>query len=245
MKKVSKIIAVTCMLTMTLMSLTACGSGNTTTETTQASTEAAAETTTEAAETVETAETATETATIEGLVWEASMNSIQIQVEDGTQYFFTMADDCTTDLADGVLLGAPVAVTYTGNLDDGTATAVALGESSLEMSCPTEAYAFAMSTINAIAFMDQDGFADALAYPTYMNLDDQGNGVEIASKDDFLAMDETEVFTEAFCMINDVNLFGMTKAEAGYVVYLDDSHAGFTFVDQDGTFAITGFSVYE
>ena len=57
--------------------------------------------------------------TFEGIIADASMNTVTVKAPDKTCTFSTM--DADKSEANGLLLGAPVVVDYTGKLEDGAA----------------------------------------------------------------------------------------------------------------------------
>lgn len=175
-----------------MLTISACGSKNTTGAVTTAETTTAAETTT-----VE--ETTTEEITTEGTTTEESA---------GTEESTVTAEGAESEVQEGLT-------------DD-------------------QIKSFAEEIQAAVASQDISWLADLVAYPVYVSLE-VGEGSEIQSKEEFLAIDKEKLFTEKLMkQIADVNPEELEMFGAGIIMGED---INITFNNVNGEPAITGINL--
>lgn len=243
------------LVVMTICSMVAslCACGTKAEEAAPATTVAAVEETTAAAETTEaaTVEAATEEAataeaaeagTVTGIVTDAAMNSLMIQAEDGSFYMFSKEDTTKVNCTDGILLGNVVDVAYTGTQDAGDAVAVEINDSTVTAKADREALEFALTVINTMQFMDQEGLASLMTYPAYVGVGEIDETVD--SADALAALDREKLFPEnLITTISDYNLFNLESTEAGYVIGDGKPNVIFNVdANSESGFGITGIN---
>lgn len=97
---------------------------------------------------------------------------------------------------------------------------------------------FATQVVAAVDAKDIDALAELVAYPTYVGL---GEGIEVATKEDFVAIGADALFTdELIAAVDAVDLSALEMVEAGCV--LGDGTPNVTFNYVDGALAITGIN---
>lgn len=186
----------------------------------------------------ETEEAEPEQHTSEGLVTETAVNHMTLLTPEGEFLFIGYPDaGVETDLEGGIQLGSIVKVDYTGSSENGDAVAVKVAAGNIRTDIPREAYAFAIAAVDAIKFMDQEGFADMMAYPVYLEPEENA-GVTVKSKEGFMSIDREKIFTGDLMMLGDYNFLNMVHAEAGYIV--GDGTPNFIFEETENGFGITG-----
>lgn len=98
--------------------------------------------------------------------------------------------------------------------------------------------AFANEIKAAVADKDIEALADLLSYPSYVAV---GDGVEVDSKDDFIALGADTVFTQELCdTIAAVDVSALESSMAGIV--MGDATPNIIFKSVDGTLGITGIN---
>ena len=92
---------------------------------------------------------------------------------------------------------------------------------------------FATQVVAAVDAKDIDALAELVAYPTYVGL---GEGIEVATKEDFVAIGADALFTdELIAAVDAVDLSALEMVEAGCV--LGDGTPNVTFNYVDGALA--------
>lgn len=225
------------------ISLTACGKvaveetaqGTAAQDTTIEKTEAATEAVSARAD-------GTDTLAIDGIVLDAAMNSVQIQSAEGIALEFAIEDAAhIVDLKDGLLIGIPVNITYSGTIkgsDTSEVTIEKISESAIVPSLSGEQLSFAADIILAVQAKELELLSSYVSYPVYVGI---GEGETIKSKEEFMALDAAKVFTpELVGAVTSVNLFEIIEAEAGIV--LGDGSPNIIFGGESGNFGIKGIN---
>lgn len=240
MKSNQKVLMAVCLAAALLG--TACGSKEETgaEPSAQAAAEAQSEQTPETITPVP-AETTTAMA-VDGIVLDAAMNSMEIQTTEGLTLEFAIEDASNVvDLKDGLLIGIPVNVAYTGTIEGtntGNITILKVTESKLAPSLSQEQLSFAADIILTVQAKDLNLLAEYTAYPVYIGI---GEGKEIASKEEFLDLNADEIFTgELVEAVSSINLFEITEVKAGIV--LGDAKPNIIFSEVKGEFGICGIN---
>lgn len=165
----------------------------------------------------ETAE-ATEGTVVTGIITEAAMNTFSIQAEDGTYYLFAKDENAKVNCADGILLGEVVDVTYTGTQEAGDTVAVEINDSTVAAKADKDVIAFAISVMQSVQFMDQEGLSSMMTYPAYVCAGDVDETV--ADADAFKAIDSEKLFLlELSDAVVNYNLFNLEEVPGtGYIM---------------------------
>ncbi len=180
--------------------------------------EAPAEDTTEATEETTKTTEETEGTVVTGIITEAAMNTFSIQAEDGTYYLFAKDDNTKVNCADGILLGEVVDVTYTGTQEAGDMVAVEINDSAVETKADKEAITFAISAMQSVQFMDQEGLSSMMTYPAYVCVGDIDETV--ADAETFKAIDSEKLFSQELSdVVVNYNLFNLEEVPGtGYIL---------------------------
>ncbi len=98
---------------------------------------------------------------------------------------------------------------------------------------------FATKIVAAVDAKDIDALAELVVYPTYVGL---GEGIEVAAKEDFVAIGADKLFTdELIAAVDATDLSTLTATEAGYI--LGDGKPNIIFAyGADNTLGITGIN---
>lgn len=102
---------------------------------------------------------------------------------------------------------------------------------------------FANQIREAVAAKDIEKLADLVSYPTYVGFPDEG--IVIQSKEDFVALDQNQVFTEAMLSsINDADVSALEASMAGFTLAkaYEQGIPSITFSIVNGKLGITGIN---
>lgn len=101
---------------------------------------------------------------------------------------------------------------------------------------------FAAQIKAAVSAKDAGALAELMSYPTYVMMEDGDQ--EIASKEDFLALDEAALFPEGFVKeIAEFDTTGMTVTGAGFI--MGDNYTIIFGYGSDDKLGITGYTCAE
>ncbi len=104
-----------------------------------------------------------------------------------------------------------------------------------------DAASYAKKIQAAVADKDMDKLADLMAYPVYLGIGQDGQIVE--SRDDFMKLDPTEVFTDDLCdSIKNADKSDLEASMAGFVLWNGEGTPSITFSVQDGKLGIVGIN---
>ena len=120
-----------------LATAVACGGTEEPAESPASESSPASEAESEPAESESEAEGEAEAQTVTGTIVDATMNTVTISTEEGTELSFALTDETDTSKAEGMQVGSTLVVTYTGSID-GTDTSAAV-VTALEITAAPEA----------------------------------------------------------------------------------------------------------
>ncbi len=182
-----------------------------------------------------------EVSTASGIVVDATMNALTIQIAGEGVFSLSTANVEERELSEGLLIGSPVTISYTGELENAVVTRLA--DSQEKPVLPSDRLMFAANIISAVQGRDLERLASLANYPVYVGL---GDGMAIASAKELEALDPEEVFTEQLVKsVTTVDLLAAEEAEAG-VVLSDGSVFNIIFTaGETGILGITGINYGE
>lgn len=175
---------------------------------------------------------------IDGVVIDASMNTLTIQTpETGLVTFDTSAVE-EVDLADGLLIGNIVSVSYTGDLE--AASAARISDSEKTSFLNNEQLQFAANILLATDARNIELLASFTHFPVYVGLD---GGSAVESSDAFIGLGADAVFTDELVeAVTTADLLELKEAEAGVVLGNDEGYNIIFKTDEDGALGIAGIN---
>lgn len=109
----------------------------------------------------------------------------------------------------------------------------------VEEGATTEVSDFATKIVAAVDAKDIEALAELVTYPTYVGL---GDGIEAASKEDFIAIGADALFTEELiAAVDAADLSAVEETEAGFILGGQKPDIIFGYAE-DGTLGITGIN---
>lgn len=180
------------------------------------------------------------TGSFEGIVVDASMNSLVIDTKDGLMYSFSYPESgVEMELADGLLLGMSVLV----KSEDGIASDVQDGPT--QPAADRDALAFAADILFACRYASMDSLANLAVFPLYVRLED--GDVTVQDAEEFLALPAQQIFSqERMEAVLSTNLYAVTELSGGkYVLGSEEGTPNIIFRRDDGRdsgFAIAGIN---
>ena len=178
---------------------------------------------------------------IDGVIIDASMNSMTIQSADAGIVSFDISEVADKDLADGLLIGNVITVTYEGDID--AAQVTRLADSDAVPALATDRLQMAADIITAVNSGSIELLASLTNYPVYVDLD---GGMTVETADEFKALGADALFTDALVeAVTTVDLLSLEEVEAG-VVLGDDAGNNIIFREnEDGNLGVAGINFAE
>lgn len=106
---------------------------------------------------------------------------------------------------------------------------------------PSDAEAFAIEIKKAVSEMDLEALADLAAFPIYIGFTEGGQS--IYSKEDFIALGEEKIFTEALMdSIAQADETTLPPSRAGFVLTKENGTENIIFGLRDGKLSINGIN---
>ncbi len=121
------------------------------------------------------------------------MNSMTIQSADAGIVSFDISEVADKDLADGLLIGNVITVTYEGDID--AAQVTRLADSDAVPALATDRLQMAADIITAVNSGSIELLASLTNYPVYVDLD---GGMTVETADEFKALGADALFTDAW-----------------------------------------------
>ena len=169
------------------------------------------------------------------------MNSMTIQSADAGIVSFDISEVADKDLADGLLIGNVITVTYEGDID--AAQVTRLADSDAVPALATDRLQMAADIITAVNSGSIELLASLTNYPVYVDLD---GGMTVETADEFKALGADALFTDALVeAVTTVDLLSLEEVEAG-VVLGDDAGNNIIFREnEDGNLGVAGINFAE
>lgn len=189
-----------------------------------------------------------ETHEISGVILDASMHALVIQSEAGQTLNFTLGEDGTdtSGLADGIILGNGISLTYTGTIQgNSTAGAVVKAEKDAKTVCTdSAALTAAGEVILAVENKDYDGFLDQCSFPVYVGI---GNGNTVNDRNAFVkTYTAADIFTDQLVQsVSHVNLMKTAEKKGKLILSSEDKgKPDLVLTQKNGKWAVTGIYLY-
>lgn len=177
--------------------------------------------------------------TVDGIVVDATMNTLTIQSPETGVVSFDTSSVNENDLADGLLIGNAVSVSYEGDLDGAIVTELA--DSKKEPKLNQEQLQFAAEIMAAVNAKNLNQLTSLCSSPVYVDLD---GGMTFAEASELADMDPNAILPDKLVeSVTTTDLFTAEAVEAGVVLGSDPAY-NITFqADESGKLlGITGIN---